>query len=214
MAAEIPASRPPLFASTCCLQGSVSSPVNRGSHGSAQCTSGASGDSPEKLEAPARVRERSSLRAGAGAWEAQSHRPREVGGAVEEPRPRPCPPAGWSRGGQTQRPTGPVCSSPIPHAPGFVAPAEPCGRMRALLPSPPPRPGSSGRGNRGRTISTHHPRYILWPLSAPPAAAQAEGGDSINRPQEVMKHWEILLFFKDEKGVEGSKKKQNFHFCI
>lgn len=108
---------------------------------------------------------------------------REVGGAVEEPRPQPCPPGGRPGAARPSDPQPRLFQSHLSQAPGFLAPAEPCGRMRALLPSPPPRPGSSGSGNRGRTFSTHHPRYILWPASAPLAAAQAEGEDSINRPQ-------------------------------
>ena len=160
MAEEIPASRPPLFASTCCLQGSVSSPVNRGSHGSAQCTSGASGDSPEKLEAPARVPERSSARAGAGTWEAQSHRPREVGGAMEEPRPRPCPPAGWSG---AARPSDPQARCvPVPsrthraflHLPSPVAGCAPFCRP---LPLSLGAPGGGIEGGR----SAHTTRVIF-----------------------------------------------------
>lgn len=199
MAAEIPASRPPLFASTCCVQGSVSSPVNRGSHGSAQCTSGASGDSPKKLEAPARVQERSSAPAELGPGKRQVIAGREVGGAVEEPRPRPCPPARWSR---AARPSDPQARCvPVPsrtHRAFLHLPSPVAGCAPFCLPLPLAL-GAAGEGIEGGR-SAHTTGVIFSGPCQPlllPRRLRAE--TQINRPHEVMKQIGKYFFFSKMK---------------
>lgn len=172
MAAEIPASRPPrpLVA----VLGSVSSPVNRGSHGSLPVHFGSERTAPKKTRGPSKGPGEKQRASGAGAWEATKSSPEgKWAGPCRSPARSLAPPGGPGRPGPSD-PQARCVPVRIPHALAFLHLPSP---VAAPFCRPPPLALSSGRGIEGGG-SAHTTRVIFSGPSQPPAAAQAEGGDS------------------------------------